>query len=127
MDVCLKFDIRSLTGYALRIIRTTKYAKAVDFQLMRYEKGKTTPIGEPVSAVCYRTGCHIVVSIKGDLLEAHVTTSTPLPLPDDPHLKTEVHLSAQVQPNDWGGFCLQHTGSCGESTTMLHHLRMEWQ
>ena len=126
MDVCLKFDTRTLTGYALRIIRTTKYAKAVDFQLMRYDHGVTTPIGKAVSATCYRTGCHITVSLVGNLLSALVTTDTVLPTPDDPALRTRVRLSAHVTPNDFGGFCLQHTGSCGESTTMLHHLKIKW-
>ena len=127
MDVCLKFDTRTLTGYALRIIRTPKHAKAVDFQLMRYDNGKTTPLGEAVSATCYRTGCHIKVSLHGDKLEASVTTDTPLPQPDDPVLLTQVHLSAKVAPSPYGGFCLQHTGSCGESTTMLHHLSIKWE
>ena len=126
MDVCLKFDTRTLTGYALRIIRTTKHAKAVDFQLMHYDHGVTTPLGEAVSATCYRTGCHIKVSCHGDLLTAYVTTDTPLPEPDDPALRKEVHLSARVSPDTHGGFCLQHTGSCGESTTMLHRLSIKW-
>ena len=126
MDVCIKFDNHTLTGYALRIIRTTKYSKAVDFQLIRYDNGVTTPIGEPVSATCYRTGCHINVKCTGNVLSARVVTDTPLPAPDDPALKTEVNLSATVTPNNFGGFCLQHTGSCGESTTMLHHLVIEW-
>ncbi len=126
MDVCLKFDNRSLTGYGLRIIRTTKYAKAVDFLLVRYDKGGVVPLTAPVSAVCYRTGCHITVSYADGKLHADVTTDTPLAKPDDPNLQTEVHLSASVPHNPYGGFCLQHTGSCGESTTMLHKLRLEW-
>ena len=126
MDICLKFDTQSLTGYALRIIRTTKYAKAVDFMLMRYDNGKTTAITPPVSAVCYRTGCHIRVKYAGGKLFADVTTDTPLSPPDDPNLETEVHLAADITPNDFGGFCLQHTGSCGESTTMLHHLKITY-
>ena len=124
MDVCLKFDTRTLTGYALRIIRTTKYAKAVDFMLMRYDNGTTTAITPPVSAVCYRTGCHITVKYANGRLTADVTTDTPLATPDDPNLKTEVHLSADVEDNPFGGFCIQHTGSCGESTTMLHYLKI---
>ncbi|MBR6182451.1 MAG: hypothetical protein IKQ77_14740 [Prevotella sp.] len=126
MDVCIKFDNRTLTGYALRIIRTTKYSKAVDFQLIRYDNGVTTPIGEPVSATCYRTGCHINIKCSGNVLSARVVTDTQLPVPEDPALKTEVNLSATVTPNNFGGFCLQHTGSCGESTTILHHLVIEW-
>lgn len=126
MDVCLKFDTRTLTGYALRIIRTTKYAKAVDFLLVRYDQGRITPLTDPVSAVCYRTGCHIRLRYANGRLTADVTTDTPLEAPDDPALQTEVHLSADVVPHDEGGFAIQHTGSCGESTTMLHRLRIDW-
>ena len=127
MDVGIKFNTRTLTGCALRIIRTTKYAKAVDFLLVRYDHGAVTPITDPVSAVCYRTGCHILLRYADGQVSAHVTTDTPLSVPDDPVLQTEVSLSAAIEPDADGGFIIQHTGSCGESTTMLHHLRIKWQ
>ncbi len=125
MDVCLKFDTRTLTGYGLRIIRTTKHAKAVDFLLVRYDNGRVTPVSEPVSATCYRTGCTISLAVSGHLLTADVTTATPPPA--DATLPHEVHLRAQVSPNTFGGIHIQHTGSCGESTTMLHHLKVVWR
>ena len=124
MDVCLKFDTRTLTGYGLRIIRTTKYAKAVDFYLVEYRQGETRPISEAVSATCYRTGCTIRLDYAGGLLKAHVETKTPRPAePDLPH---EVDLQAEVAGNPFGGIHIQHTGTCGESTTMLHRLKVSW-
>ena len=124
MDVCLKFDTETLTGYGLRIIRTTKHAKAVDFYLVRYDHGTITPISDPVSSTCYRTNCTISVHFNDGLLSADVSTTTPKPSNSDlPH---EVHLSAQVDANPFGGIHIQHTGSCGESTTMLHHLNVVW-
>lgn len=125
MDVCLKFDTETLTGYGLRIIRTTKYAKAVDFYLVRYDHGKITPLTEPVSSTCYRTNCTISVHFNEGLLSADVTTETPQPA--DSALPHEVHLKAKVEGNPFGGIHIQHTGSCGESTTMLHHLEALWQ
>lgn len=124
MDVCLKFDTRSLTGYGLRIIRTVKHAKAVDFLLVRYDNGTVTPLSEPVSAVCYRTGCTIRIAVRDSRLTAHVETSTPLPA--DSPLATQVDLSAEVSPNAFGGVAIQHTGTCGESTTMLHRIKVEY-
>ena len=124
MDVCLKFDTRTLTGYGLRIIRTTKHAKAVDFLLVRYDQGVVTPISEAVSSTCYRTGCTISIDFIGNQLTAKVTTKTPRPA--DSTLPHEVLLKATVAPNDFGGVHIQHTGSCGESTTMLHHLKVDW-
>jgi len=125
MDVCLKFDPRTLTGYGLRIIRTTKHAKAVDFLLVAYENGKTRPVSEAVSATCYRTGCTISLIAKGTTLIAHVETLTPQP--SNSSLPHSVDLSATIPPSDFGGFALQHTGSCGESTTMLHKLKIDWE
>jgi len=128
MDVCLKFDTHTLTGYGLRIIRTVKYANAVDFYLVAYDHGQVRQLTQPISAVCYRTGCVIESSMVGKNLTADVTTTTPLPETDAlSGLHSEVHLSAPVQPNQFGGVHIQHTGSCGESVTMLHELNVSWE
>lgn len=124
MDVCLKFDPVTLTGYGLRIIRTTKYANAVDFYLVEYKDGRTQAISEPVSSTCYRTGCTILLKIVGAVFTAHVETITPQP--SGSRLPHVVDLSAEIVPNHFGGVAIQHTGSCGESTTMLHRLRFEY-
>jgi hypothetical protein len=125
MDVCLKFDTQTLTGYGLRIIRTTKYANAVDFLLVRYDHGVTTPISEAVSSTCYRTGCTISLDFTDNQLTARVTTKTPRP--SNSTLPHEVLLKAIVAPNTFGGVHIQHTGSCGESTTMLHNIKVDWR
>lgn len=125
MDVCLKFDTRTLTGYGLRIIRTTKHAKAVDFLLVRYDHGRVTPLTAPVTATCYRTGCSISVDFNGKTLSARVSTQTPRPAGSA--LAHEVELAAEVEPSAAGGVHIQHTGSCGESTTMLHRLSVDWR
>ena len=124
MDVCLKFDTRTLTGYGLRIVRTTKHAKAVDFYLVVYENGQTRALTSPVSATCYRTGCTIAITYDAGRLVADVTTTTPKPA--DSQLPHEVHLQATVPASTHSGIAIQHTGSCGESTTMLHRLRVDW-
>ena len=124
MDVCLKFDTQTLTGYGLRIIRTVKHAKAVDFYLVAYNDGIVTPLTEPVSSTCYRTGCTISLNYANGLLTAHVETKTPKPANSDlPH---QVDLQTRVDANPFGGIHIQHTGSCGESTTMLHGLKATW-
>ena len=88
LDLYIKFDTRTLTGYALRIIRTTKYSNAVDFILMKYENGVAEAISQPVSSTCYRTNCTLTLTAKGGKLTAHASTTTPLPAPvTDPNLK----------------------------------------
>ena len=125
MDICLKFDTQTLTGYGLRIIRTVKHAKAVDFLLVSYDHGQVSPLTAPVSATCYRTNCTISLHFIDGMLSASVRTATPQPAGSAlPH---EVDLRAAVDSNPFGGIHIQHTGSCGESTTMLHHLTVEYQ
>jgi len=125
MDICIKFDTRTLTGYAVRIIRTTKYHNAVDFVLVKYQNGIVSALSAPVSATCYRAHCHIEVSVRGTLFEAHaVTTASPM---KDAKLPNKADLQASVEPSIFGGIGIQHTGSNGPSATMLHSLKVEWK
>lgn len=127
MDVYIKMDTRTLTGYALRIIRTTRHDNAVEFMLMKYTNGVATPISEAVASNCYRKGCVIRLSVKGDSLTANVKNVLPLPKPDKPDVVREVNLSATIEPNTFGGIGIQHTGSTGASATMLRGLSVRWE
>ena len=125
MDIFIKYDTKTLSGYGLRIIRTTKYANAVDFILMQYENGQSKEISKAVSATCYRTNCHIDLKVVGNTLSADVFTGT-----QDPEhpagLPKEVHLKKDIETNMFGGLGIQHTGSTGSSATMLHQLDVQW-
>ncbi|MCI8997818.1 MAG: hypothetical protein HFJ95_02325 [Muribaculaceae bacterium] len=126
MDICIKFDPVTLSGYALRIIRTTKNDKAVDFLLLRYDNGVATPISAPVSAICYRSGCEINLSATGNTLTASVNNRSTLPEPHREGLSKDVYLSATITPTAYGGICIQHTGSTGASATLLRELNARW-
>lgn len=126
MDIYIKMDTRTLTGYALRIIRTTKNDKAVDFQLMRYDNGVVTPISKAVSAICYRTGCVIHMQATEQTLTAHVSNTNPLPSPHREGLAKEVHLTAPITPSTFGGTGIQHTGSVGASATVIESMQITW-
>lgn len=127
MDVYIKFDTQKLSGYALRIVRTIKYANAVDFLLVRYQDGKVTELTKAISATCYRTGCSIMLQVRGSQLSAHVETKSSQPANGPKGLPHEVDLSATIDPNDFGGAGIQHTGSTGSSATMLHHMEIHWE
>ena len=123
MDIYIHYDTRTLSGYGLRIIRTTKYANAVDMQLMRFNEGRGELLGEPVSTTCFLTNCTIHLWSEGRQLKAHVSTTTPQ---RESELAKEVNLSAPIEPLS-NGFGIQHTGSAGASATMFHHLKIEWK
>lgn len=127
LDIFIKFDTRTLTGYALRIIRTTKYDRAVDFVLMRYDNGITTEITEPVSATCYRPECLVTLKVEGKILSANVHTTAKIDSQAlNPDLRDTVELKAEIEPSVFGGFGFQHTGTVGAGATMINRLEVDW-
>ena len=132
MDVLLKFDTSTLTGYGLRIVRTKASSNAVTFVLVKYDNGTVTEISDEVIASCYATGCTISLKAEGNKLTAHVETPTEQ-LADQaakgyPHV---VDLTADIEANSFGGVAIQHAGTLGaggwQNTTMLHNLNVTWE
>lgn len=132
MDVLLKFDTSTLTGYGLRIIRTKASSNAVTFVLVKYDNGAVTEISDEVIASCYVTGCTISLKTEGNKLTAHV--ETPIEQLADQAAKGYPHvvdLTADIAANSFGGVAIQHTGTTGtggwQNTTMLHNLDITWE
>ncbi|MBQ8672712.1 MAG: hypothetical protein IJ511_01440 [Bacteroides sp.] len=126
LDICIKMDTRHLTGYGLRIVRTTKNDKAVDFLLIKYENGIVTPISEAVSSICYRSGCMVKVKACGKRLTAEAYNRNALPEVHHPHLTTQVFLEAEIDSGTEGGILIQHTGSTGANATLLRQMEIEY-
>lgn len=127
LDIYIKFDPQTLTGYALRIERTPDYDKACSFQLVKYVKGKVIRLGKPVISNCYISTCTVNIQIKGNDLTATATSNATLQKPSKPEIKTEVYLEASVAKNEFCGFGLQHTGSTGASASMIHTVELDWK
>ena len=128
MDVFIKFDTKSLTGYALRLIRTTKYSDAIDFILMKYENGIATPISKPVSASCYRPGCYIYIEVKENKLIVNAKTNAKYYIvPNRPEVLQQVYLETNIDKNKFGGFGFQHTGTVGSGATLIKDLKIVWK
>ena len=128
MDICIKFDTNTLTGYGLRIIRTTKYHNAVDFYLVKYSNGETQQISHSITGICYLPLCTIIVKTIGDQLFAEVKTTAKMRETDNPMLHQEVKLKALMdEVSNLGGIAIQHTGSGWQSSTLLQSLKAEWK
>jgi len=129
LDLFIKFDTKSLTGYALRAIRTTKFSNAVDILIVKYTNGVIEPLTEGVSTDCFLTGCVMSIRTEGNRLVAHVEGNTP---PEkrvnDPAIHNVVDLEAPYEPNDFGGIGVQHTSTVGgESKIMIHSVKAIWK
>ena len=128
LDLFIKFDTSTLTGYALRVIRTTKFADAVDVLLVRYDRGAVTPLTEGVSTDCFLTGCVLKLQFASGVLSARVECpGREFNKVTDPRIRHQVDISCSVEGNPFGGLGLQHTSTVGEeSRIMLHSVEASW-
>lgn len=130
MDIYIKYDQETQTGYGLRIIRVAEqkdrfkeFANCISnscyFSLMEYKNGEAISLAtdEILTAdavsTAYNPICTIVLSYKDKILSADVTTTKD---PSDKVPETmpnEVHLSYTFNSdiNEFGGFGIQHTGT----------------
>lgn len=128
MDIFIKFDTYTLSGYALRLIRTTKYGNAIDFIIMKYSNGVATAISEPVSADCFRPDCNFVLEVKGNKFFVHVWNNRQYHVvANRDEVKQVVDMVAQISDNNFGGFGFQHTGTVGGGATLIKDLTIEWK
>lgn len=128
MDIGIKMDTKEINGYALRIIRTTKYSDAVDFILMKYQNGIATPISKSVSTSCYRPNCVISIEVKNKKLIVQAQNTLDYFSETYPaEVVKIVHLEAQIIPNTFGGISFQHTGTIDSGATLIKDLKLEWK
>tara|TARA_R110002050_G_scaffold273113_1_gene417069 strand:- start:66738 stop:69293 length:2556 start_codon:yes stop_codon:yes gene_type:complete len=127
MDIGIKMDTKNMNGYALRLIRTTKYSDAIDFILMKYRNGVATPINEPVSATCYRPNCNITIEVKNNKLIVHAeNTSEYFTKHNIDEVTKVVDMQVDITSNNYGGLSFQHTGTVRSGATLIKDLRIEW-
>lgn len=113
LDICIKFDTRSLTGYGVRFIRTPEYDHAVETYLVEYSNGIITSISSPQRCDLFKPGCSVTLKADGEQLTAEITNTR---LTKN---NTQSLSATMPHPNDFGGFHLQHTGSTGASATII--------
>lgn len=126
MDIGIKMDVYKMDGYALRLIRTTKYSDATDFILMKYENGVAYAISDPVTTSCFRPNCEITITVKGNRLTVNAENTQYFVKHIDEKVVNKVNLQAEIKQNNFGGVSFQHTGSVGSGATLIKDLKIEW-
>lgn len=127
MDVFIKFDTEKMSGYALRLVRTTKYHDAIDLVFMRYDNGRAVPISEPVTTSCYKPNCSIELEARGNKLIVHAENLFEYKDDHGPEVKKVVDMEVEIAPNNYGGLGFQHTGTVRGGATLIKDLIIEWQ
>ena len=125
LDICIKFDTRTLTGYGLRFIRTPNHHNAVEVWLVEYQDGQVSPITESQTCYLFRRGCKLTITFSDGILTAYISNDQYQP--DDPALAEPLQLSAPIDhPNTFGGIHIQHTGSLGPSATVFSDIHSRY-
>ena len=119
MDIGIKFDPHTLTGYALRIQRSAKFDNQCAFFLVEYKNGKVTPLNEPQYSSCYRGNVEIAIAIKGSILTARIGNG---------NRQQDVTLAATgINNTNLKGFYIQHTGTTGPSASLIKQVKLSWK
>lgn len=126
MDVCIKFDTRTLTGYGLRFVRTPNHDNAVDVYFVEYQQGQITALSPAQTCYCFRRGCQLTLTAQGSELRAVI--DNPEFISQYPDLQTQpLQLTTSMpHPNLYGGIHIQHTGSLGPSGTIISNIKSRY-
>lgn len=118
LDICIKFDTRTLTGYGLRLMRTPDYDRAVVALLVEYAEGKIAQLTAPRRCDLFKRGCRVELAADGEQLTAKISNDS---IDNAPLVLT----TTMPHPYTFGGFHLQHTGSIGPSATVIKSIRLQ--
>ncbi|HSD07992.1 hypothetical protein [Flavobacterium sp.] len=124
MDLLIKFDTKTMTGYALRFIRTTKYHDAVDCILLEYKNGVPTEITTAKTTTAFKGTCTINIEVIGNELIVKASSNIPESVSKKSEVSSDLALKATINPNDFGGFGILYNGG---SPTMTNEVSAEWK
>ena len=125
LDICIKFDTRTLTGYGLRLQRTPDYDHSVIVSLVEYANGQVTPLTEGTRCDLFKGRCSITLQSVDSQLTATIASSPVTPTSDSVALQEQTLTATMPHPNHYGGFHLQHTGSTGASATVIQSILLQ--
>ena len=131
MDIYIKFDMASMTGYALRIERVSSLDCGVQAALVEYKDNTVNYISDKVLTSAFNTECTISLAYKSGVLSANITTTHEQSEKQAANnLQHTVSLSADAAGNEFGGLGLINTGTVGTkeapNSLMFSHLTVNW-
>ncbi len=129
MDIFIKFDPATLTGYALRLERVTSSGRGVQAALVAYKNDTVEYISEKVMTSAFNAECTVNLSAKDGKLSATVTTTHSQSSEQQAEgLNHSVQLEADITENNYGGMGVLFTGTVPEGNrVMFNHLDVTWE
>ncbi len=138
MDIYLKYDFATNTGYGLRIQRlTTEEINAIGYKgagavagcaffLAKFDNGTMTPISKKVMSSAFQSECTVDLTFKNGRLAASVTSTEETRSGDAFDFLREVRFDEPVEGNSFGGTGTLFTGTVGVNAVLLTGWRASW-
>jgi hypothetical protein len=138
LEVYIKYDLVTRTGYGLRIQRLTpeeinaigyKGAGAVAgcaFFLVKYVNGDVTPISKKIMSSAFVTECTVELTTKNGHLLASVTSTDKVRSGDAFDFPREVQFDVPIESNPHGGTGLLFTGTVGVNAVLVLDWKTSW-
>ena len=117
LDLCIKFDTRTLTGYGLRFVRTPEHDHAVDVYLVEYTNGNVSALSKAAKCTLFKRGCRVRLSAKDNELVALISNGN----------LSQTMSVKMSEENTFGGIHIQHTGSVGASATVIQSINCSYE
>jgi hypothetical protein len=148
MDIGVKFNTQTMSGYALRIMRIGKISNAVAADLVAYKNGvvsylthkrDTTDLNDidahTIATTAFRPPCRITIAYTESRLSADITTTAAqTPEQKAAGYEAETHLEAlcETSPQAWndnrnGGLLFHFSASLSDGNRVLfQNMEIEW-
>lgn len=117
LDLCLKFDTHTLSGYGLRFVRTPLYDRAVEVYLVQYSNGGISAISKPERCDLFKKGCMVTLKVVDSTLSATIENGD----------KSQTLIAEKVELNIFGGVHIQHTGTVGAAATVIESIDTSYE
>jgi hypothetical protein len=138
LDVYIKYDLATNTGYGLRIQRlTAEEIAAIGYQgagavagcaffLAKYEKAVMTPLSKKVMSSTFQSECTVELTAKNGRLLASVTSSETNRAGDAFNYPKAVQFDVPVESNSYGGTGMLFTGTVGGNAVLVTGWQASW-
>lgn len=130
LEIRIKYDVNTGSGYALRIVRTSGDSTVVKLVALSKDASGNKVVEELATSTntsVYLTECTIHVWTSGTKLYAHLeTTATQPTTAIEKGYLASVDLEADITSNNYGGFGAYYESSTGDNTTYIGELTIKW-
>lgn len=138
LEVYIKYDLKAMTGYALRIQRLpADEIEAIGYDgngavagcaffLVEYVNGVITVISDKVMSSAFMPECTVKLTARAGRLLTSVTSTAKSRSGDQFDFPREVHFDIPIVGNNHGGTGMLFTGTVGSNSVLVTGWQASW-